>query len=213
MTTSWNALTRNWCGRRGFDGLAGVEAPDMPGDLRRAGDDPDHGGAGQQGERLAQMGVRDGVQVAVERHVGLFAGRDAVGSRCQRDPPAAGGAGEARDRVSTAWRSTTRQGNVPSRPARPPKSIPAGVGELRSRRWLGGDWGVRTAGRADWAGCEGWFSCGSSDFGLFPITLSRANPSPSASLRSAAPSFGWAGESLRAKAGRRNFLELPRRQN
>ena len=59
-----------------LDGLSGVVAAAMAGELGLSVEDADAGGAGEQGERLADVGVGNRVGIAVEADVGGFARAD-----------------------------------------------------------------------------------------------------------------------------------------
>ena len=59
-----------------FDGLCGVVAAGMAGELGLLVEDADAGVAGEQGQGLADVGVGDGVEIAVEADVGGLAGAD-----------------------------------------------------------------------------------------------------------------------------------------
>ena len=59
-----------------LEGLSGVVAAAMAGDLGLSVEDADAGGAGEQGERLADVGVGNRVGIAVEADVGGFARAD-----------------------------------------------------------------------------------------------------------------------------------------
>ena len=59
-----------------LDGLSGVVAAGMAGQLGLLVEDADAGGAGEQRQGLADVGVGDGVEIAVEADVGGLAGAD-----------------------------------------------------------------------------------------------------------------------------------------
>ena len=59
-----------------LEGLSGVVAAAMAGELGLSVEDADAGGAGEQRERLADVGVGNRVGIAVEADVGGFAGAD-----------------------------------------------------------------------------------------------------------------------------------------
>ena len=59
-----------------LEGLSGVVAAAMAGELGLSVEDADAGGAGEQGERLADVGVGNRVGIAVEADVGGFARAD-----------------------------------------------------------------------------------------------------------------------------------------
>ncbi len=59
-----------------LDGLSGVVAAAVAGELGLLVEDADAGVAGEQGQGLADVGVGDGVEIAVEADVGGLAGAD-----------------------------------------------------------------------------------------------------------------------------------------
>ena len=59
-----------------LDGLSAVVGAAMAGELGLLVEDADAGVAGEQGQGLADVGVGDGVEVAVEADVGCLAGAD-----------------------------------------------------------------------------------------------------------------------------------------
>ena len=59
-----------------LDGLSGVVGAAMAGELGLLVEDADAGVAGEQGQGLADVGVGDGVEIAVEADVGCLAGAD-----------------------------------------------------------------------------------------------------------------------------------------
>ena len=59
-----------------LDGLSGVVAAGMAGQLGLLVEDADAGGAGEQSQGLADVSVGDGVEIAVEADVGGLAGAD-----------------------------------------------------------------------------------------------------------------------------------------
>ena len=59
-----------------LDGLAGVVAAAMAGEDVLSVEDADAGVAGREGQWFSDVGVRDGVEIAVEADVGRLAGAD-----------------------------------------------------------------------------------------------------------------------------------------
>jgi len=86
--------------------------------------------------------------------------------------------------IDLDWREDAER--LPARDRRRNQALRARLSEA--------DLEVQAAGRADRAREEGPFSRGFSKTGLISKPLSRSNPSPSASLRSASPSFGWVNQ-------------------